>query len=36
VSEPFVDLPGAWQDVPESTWGVIQQGEDEMHPFSPA
>jgi predicted glutamine amidotransferase len=36
VSEPFVDLPGAWQDVPESTWGVIQEGEDQMHPFSPA
>jgi len=33
VSEPFVDLPGAWKEVPESTWGVIQEGEDEMHPF---
>ena len=34
VSEPFVDLPGAWQEVPESTWGVIQEGEDEVHGFS--
>ena len=35
VSEPFVDLPGAWKDVPESTWGVIQEGEDQTHPFAP-
>jgi glutamine amidotransferase len=35
VSEPFVDLPGAWQEVPESTWGVIQEGEDEVHVFAP-
>jgi predicted glutamine amidotransferase len=34
VSEPFVDLPGAWKEVPESTWGVIQEGEDEVHPFA--
>jgi glutamine amidotransferase len=33
VSEPFVDLPGAWQEVPESTWGVIQEGGDEVHEF---
>jgi hypothetical protein len=25
VSEPFVDLPGAWQDVKEGTWGVIRK-----------
>ena len=36
VSEPFVDLPGAWQEVPQSTWGVIQAGEDEMHGFEAA
>jgi predicted glutamine amidotransferase len=36
VSEPFVDLPGAWIEVPESTWGVIQEGEDETHAFAPA
>ena len=35
VSEPFVDLAGAWNEVPESTWGVVHDGEDEMHPFRP-
>lgn len=36
VSEPFVDLPGAWQEVPQSTWGVIQEGDDESHAFQPS
>ena len=36
VSEPLGDeLPGAWNEVPESTYGVIQPGQDEMHPFTP-
>jgi len=35
VSEPLGDLPGAWQAVPESTWGVIKPGPDELHPFVP-
>src|SRR5262249_37387468 len=35
VSEPIGDLPGAWNEVPESTYGVIQQGQDEMHLFQP-
>ena len=35
VSEPLRDLPGAWQEVPESTWGVVRPGQDEMHPFTP-
>ena len=35
VSEPLGDLPGAWQEVPESTWGVIKPGPDELHPFVP-
>jgi glutamine amidotransferase len=35
VSEPLGDLPGAWNEVPESSWGVIQPGQDEMHPFVP-
>jgi len=34
VSEPFVDLPGAWQEVPQSSWGVIQEGEDRVHGFA--
>ncbi|MFD3532211.1 class II glutamine amidotransferase [Streptomyces sp. NPDC058664] len=36
VSEPLGDLPGAWNEVPESTYGVIQPGADELHPFAPA
>ena len=35
VSEPLGDLPGVWNEVPESTYGVIQPGDDEMHPFVP-
>lgn len=36
VSEPLRDLPGAWNAVPESRWGVIRpDGEDEMHRFRP-
>jgi predicted glutamine amidotransferase len=35
VSEPLVDLPGAWNEVPESSYGVVEDGEDEMHPFTP-
>jgi predicted glutamine amidotransferase len=36
VSEPLGDaLPGAWNKVPESTYGVIQPGQDEIHPFTP-
>ena len=33
VSEPLGDLPGVWNEVPESTYGVIQDGDDEIHPF---
>jgi glutamine amidotransferase len=35
VSEPLGDLPGAWNEVPESSWGVIQEGADELHDFVP-
>jgi predicted glutamine amidotransferase len=35
VSEPLGDLPGAWNEVPESSYGVIQAGQDEMHVFTP-
>jgi glutamine amidotransferase len=35
VSEPLGDLPGAWNEVPESHWGVVQPGADELHPFTP-
>ena len=36
VSEPLGDLPGVWNEVPESYYGVIQEGQDELRPFSPA
>jgi glutamine amidotransferase len=35
VSEPLRDLPGAWNEVPESSYGVVQPGQDEMYPFTP-
>jgi glutamine amidotransferase len=35
VSEPLGDLPGAWNEVPESSYGIVQPGADEMHPFTP-
>ena len=35
VSEPLRDLPGVWNEVPESTWGVIREGQDEMRTFTP-
>jgi glutamine amidotransferase len=35
VSEPIGDLPGAWREVPESSCGIIQPGDDEIRPFEP-
>ena len=35
VSEPIRDLPGAWNEVPESSYGVVQAGQDELLPFGP-
>jgi len=35
VSEPLGDLPGAWNAVPESSYGVVHKGNDEMRPFEP-
>ncbi|NUT33505.1 MAG: class II glutamine amidotransferase [Hamadaea sp.] len=35
VSEPLGDLPGAWNKVPESTYGVVQEGLDVMRHFEP-
>jgi predicted glutamine amidotransferase len=34
VSEPMGDLPGAWNEVPESSWGVMGQGDDELRAFT--
>jgi len=36
VSEPLGDLQGAWNEVPEASWGVVRAGQDELHPFRPA
>jgi predicted glutamine amidotransferase len=33
VSEPIGNLPGAWQEVPESTYGIVGRGEDSLHMF---
>ena len=35
VSEPLGDLAGAWNEVPESHYGVVQAGQDELRPFTP-
>lgn len=35
VSEPLGDLAGAWNEVPESTCGIVQAGQDELRPFTP-
>ena len=35
VSEPLGELPGAWNEVPASTFSVIRAGRDDIHPFAP-
>ncbi|MFZ0531128.1 MAG: class II glutamine amidotransferase [Propionicimonas sp.] len=35
VSEPLGDLKGAWNEIPESSCGVIKEGQDELVPFAP-
>jgi glutamine amidotransferase len=35
VSEPLGELAGAWNEVPESTFGVISRDGDMMAPFTP-
>jgi glutamine amidotransferase len=35
VSEPLSELVGAWRPVPESSYGVIQEGDDDLRPFRP-
>ncbi len=35
VSEPLGDLAGVWNEVPESTCGIVQQGQDDLRPFTP-
>jgi glutamine amidotransferase len=35
VSEPLFELAGAWNEVPESSYGVIEEGQDELRRFTP-
>jgi predicted glutamine amidotransferase len=35
VSEPLGELAGAWNEVPESSYGVIEQGHYELKAFTP-
>lgn len=35
VSEPMGDLPGAWNEVPESSYGVVGAGHDALESFTP-
>jgi glutamine amidotransferase len=35
VSEPLGDMPGVWNEVPESHVGTIQPGADALEPFVP-
>jgi predicted glutamine amidotransferase len=35
VSEPLSDLAGAWNEVPEASYGVVREGGDELRPFTP-
>ncbi len=33
LSEPVGDLPGAWNEVPEGSYGVVGIGDDQLRPF---
>ena len=35
VSEPLGDVAGVWNEVPESSWGVVGPARDELRPFRP-
>jgi glutamine amidotransferase len=35
VSEPIGDLPGAWVEMPEASYGVVAKGGDQLLPFTP-
>jgi glutamine amidotransferase len=35
VSEPLGDLPSVWNEVPESSYGVVRPGADDLLPFAP-
>jgi glutamine amidotransferase len=33
LSEPIGDLPGAWNEVPEASYGVVGKGDEQLQPF---
>jgi glutamine amidotransferase len=35
VSEPLIDLPGLWHEIPPATALVVQDGPDRDLPFTP-
>lgn len=35
VSEPLRELPGAWHEVPDGSWGLVHREKGEIHPFQP-
>jgi glutamine amidotransferase len=35
VSEPLGDIAGVWNEIPESSYGLIQPGQDTLHAFQP-
>ena len=35
VSEPLGDVPGVWNEVPESSYGVVGHGDDSLQSFKP-
>jgi predicted glutamine amidotransferase len=35
VSEPIGELPGAWVEMPEASYGLVARGGDELLPFTP-
>ncbi len=35
VSEPLGDVAGVWNEVPESTWGIVGPGIADLQPFQP-
>jgi glutamine amidotransferase len=35
VSEPLRDLAGLWNEVPESSYGIVHAGQGELRPFTP-
>jgi len=35
VSEPIGDLPGAWIEIPEASYGIVSKAGDQLVPFAP-